>query len=64
MSERWLKPHKDLAKEMVGDNTRTTEDTVTPPISNADLAILLDTLKAFAKKVFMDLVQTRYWVNK
>ena len=53
MSERWLPPHKDLAKELVGDNTRTTEDTVTPPISDADLAILLDTLKETNPKLYL-----------
>ena len=53
MRERWLPPHKDLAKELVGDNTRTTEDTVTPPISDADLAILLDTLKETNPKLYL-----------
>ena len=51
MSARWLPPHKDLAKELVGHNTRATEDTVTPPISDADLTILLDTLKATNPKL-------------
>ena len=52
MSERCLPPHKKLAKELVGDNTRTTEDIVTPPISDADLIILLDTLKSTNSKLY------------
>tara|TARA_Y100001968_G_scaffold226778_1_gene209543 strand:- start:222 stop:416 length:195 start_codon:yes stop_codon:yes gene_type:complete len=53
MSERWLPPHKDLAKELFGDNTRTTEDRETPPISYAELTILIERLKETNYKFYL-----------
>ena len=45
MSEIWLPFSKDLAKELIGTFSKTKQERLSSPISEADLTLLLDTYK-------------------
>ena len=53
MSERWLPPSKDLAKELIGTSSKTKQERLTPPISEADLTLLLDTYKEENPRLYL-----------
>ena len=53
MSERWLPPSKELAKELIGVSSKTKQERLTPPISEADLTLLLDTYKEENPRLYL-----------
>lgn len=53
MSKRWHPSSKDLAKELIGTSSKTKQERLTPPISEADLTLLLDTYKEENPRLYL-----------